>query len=59
MLKNDLLRVMPIWVTFARLALHLWSQRSLRKIASVVGNPVTTDECTAKKLKSIICYDFD
>lgn len=50
-MKDDLLRVMPIWVTFPRLPLHLWGQRSLSKIASDVGKPVATDDCAARKLR--------
>lgn len=50
-LKDDLFRVMPLWVTFPRLPLHLWGRNSLSKIASGIGNPITTNECTAKKLR--------
>ena len=50
-MKEDLLRVLPIWITLPQLPLHLWGERSISKIASVVGKPITTDECTAKKLR--------
>lgn len=46
-IKDDLIRVVPLWVVFP----HLWGQRSLSKIASSVGKPVTTDECKARKLR--------
>lgn len=50
-IKEDLLRVMPLWVTFPRLPLYLWGDKSLSKIASAVGKPLMTDECTTKKLR--------
>ena len=50
-MKEDLLRVLPIWITLPQFPLHLWGERSISKIASMVGKPITTDECTAKKLR--------
>ena len=50
-MKEDLLRVLPIWITLPQLPLHLWGERSISKITSVIGKPITTDECTAKKLR--------
>lgn len=50
-LKDDLMRVMPIWVQLPRLPLFLWGEKSLGKIASALGKPMVTDECTAKKLR--------
>lgn len=51
MMKDDMIRVMHIRLIFLRLPLHLWGQRSLSKIASAIGKPVSTNECTAKKLR--------
>ncbi|XP_058783726.1 uncharacterized protein LOC131658451 [Vicia villosa] len=50
-LKDDLLRVLPLWITLPNLPLHLWGEKSLSKIASAVGRPIMTDECTARKLR--------
>ncbi|CAJ2631967.1 unnamed protein product [Trifolium pratense] len=50
-LKDDLLRVLPIWVTFPQLPLIFWGEKSIGKIASALGKPMMTDECTAKKLR--------
>lgn len=49
-LKDNLLRVMPIWVVLPKLPLVYWGEKSIGKIASVLGKPVMMDDCTAKKL---------
>ncbi|XP_058766770.1 uncharacterized protein LOC131640389 [Vicia villosa] len=50
-IMEDVLRVLPIWITFPNLPLHLWGKISISKISSAIGKPITTDECTAKKLR--------
>ncbi|XP_058768386.1 uncharacterized protein LOC131642116 [Vicia villosa] len=50
-LEEDMLRVLPIWVIFPNLPLAFWGETSLGKIASAIGKPLMTDECTAKKLR--------
>ncbi|XP_058774764.1 uncharacterized protein LOC131649031 [Vicia villosa] len=50
-LHDDVLRVLPIWVMFPQLPLVYWGERSIGKIASAIGKPLMTDECTAKKLR--------
>ncbi|XP_058774196.1 uncharacterized protein LOC131648458 [Vicia villosa] len=50
-LKADLLRVLPLWITLPNLPLHLWGKKSISKITSAIGMPITTDECTARKLR--------
>ncbi|KAL5172015.1 hypothetical protein HKD37_16G044853 [Glycine soja] len=50
-LKQDMLRTLPIWIQLPQLPLHLWGARSLGKIGSALGKPITTDECTAKKYR--------
>lgn len=50
-LKGDLLKVMPIWVTFPHFPLNYWRENSLGNIASAIGKSVVTDECTARKLR--------
>ncbi|XP_058774240.1 uncharacterized protein LOC131648504 [Vicia villosa] len=50
-LKDDLLRVLPLWITLPNLPLHLWGKKSIYKITSALGRPIMTDECTAQKLR--------
>jgi hypothetical protein len=50
-LKNDMLRTLPIWVKLPQLPLYLWGAKSLSKIWSALGNPLVTDECTANKFR--------
>ncbi|XP_058746194.1 uncharacterized protein LOC131619069 [Vicia villosa] len=50
-IRDDLFKVVPIWITLPQLPLYLWGDESISKIASVIGCPVTTDECTARKLR--------
>ena len=50
-LKKDLMRTIPIWVKFPLLPLHLWGKSDLSKLASAIGIPFVTDECTASKLR--------
>ncbi|XP_058765693.1 uncharacterized protein LOC131639209 [Vicia villosa] len=50
-LQDDVLRVLPIWVIFPQLPLYCWGERSIGKIASAIGKPLLTDECTSKKLR--------
>ncbi|XP_058774580.1 uncharacterized protein LOC131648869 [Vicia villosa] len=50
-IKEDLLRVLPIWITLPNLPLHLWGKSSISKISSAIGKPITTGECTAQKLR--------
>lgn len=45
------MRVLPIWVLFPQLPLVYWGDMSIGKIASAIGNPLLTDECTSKKLR--------
>lgn len=49
--NEDLMRVLPLWIKLPQLPLHLRGERSLAEIASDIGKPVVTDECTAKKLR--------
>lgn len=54
-MKEDAVRVLPIWVNFPQLPLIYWGEQSIGKIASIIGRPIMTDECTAKKTQSDIC----
>ncbi|XP_058774346.1 uncharacterized protein LOC131648621 [Vicia villosa] len=49
-LKANLLRVLPLWITLPNLPLYLWGRKSISKITSALGRPITTDECTTRKL---------
>ncbi|XP_058734051.1 uncharacterized protein LOC131605747 [Vicia villosa] len=50
-MERDMLRTVPIWVKLPRLLLHMWGERSLCKIGSIIGTPMFTDECTTTKLR--------
>lgn len=50
-LNADLLHVLPLWITLPNFILHLWVEKSISKITNVVGRPITTDDCTARKLQ--------
>ncbi|XP_058741549.1 uncharacterized protein LOC131613926 [Vicia villosa] len=50
-LQEDVLRVLPIWVMFPQFPLYCWGDQSIGKIASAIGKPLMTDECTTKKLR--------
>ncbi|XP_019225943.1 PREDICTED: uncharacterized protein LOC109207468 [Nicotiana attenuata] len=45
--NKDILSTIPDWVRFPRLPVGFWSTKALRKMASVVGNPLYTDKYTA------------
>lgn len=47
--KIDVLRVLPIWVIFPQLPLYYWGEHGIGKIASAIGKPLLTNECTSKK----------
>lgn len=53
-IKEDLLRVLPVWIQFPHLPLQ-WGTKSISKLASVVGRPVVTAECTTKNLRVSYC----
>lgn len=50
-LKKDMMRTIPVWVQFPQLPLHLWGTKNLGKIASVLGKPLMTDECTTSRYR--------
>lgn len=43
--------MLPLWTTLPNLPLYIWAEKSISKIASAVGRPITTNECTAIKLR--------
>lgn len=50
-LKEDVLGVLPIWVTFPQLPHIYWGEKSIGKITYAIGKPLMTYECTTKKLR--------
>ncbi|KAK4716226.1 hypothetical protein R3W88_014564 [Solanum pinnatisectum] len=46
--RDEVLKVIPLWVRFPNLPLNYWGPKSLSRIASVLGNPICVDECTTK-----------
>ncbi|CAO2812509.1 unnamed protein product [Amaranthus hypochondriacus] len=49
--KEEILRVIPVWIRLPSLPLHCWGEETLRRIVSAIGVPVLADECTAKQSK--------
>lgn len=43
--------MLAIWVMFPRLPLQFWGKKCLGRVASLVGKPLRTDECTIKQSK--------
>ncbi|XP_020261132.1 uncharacterized protein LOC109837342 [Asparagus officinalis] len=41
--------VYPVWIHLPGLRLNLWNERSISKIASLIGKPITTDKLTANR----------
>ncbi|XP_020271184.1 uncharacterized protein LOC109846370 [Asparagus officinalis] len=39
----------PLWIQLPALRLNLWNSKSISKIASIIGKPITTDMLTANK----------
>ncbi|XP_020253772.1 uncharacterized protein LOC109830821 [Asparagus officinalis] len=39
----------PVWIQLPGLRLNLWNAKSLSKISSVIGKPITTDKLTANR----------
>ncbi|CAO2821242.1 unnamed protein product [Amaranthus hypochondriacus] len=49
--KEEIMRVIPVWVRLPNLPLHCWGEDTLSRIVSAIGVPTLADECTAKQLK--------
>ncbi|CAO2826291.1 unnamed protein product [Amaranthus hypochondriacus] len=49
--KDEILRVIPVWVRLPNLPLHCWGEEALSRIVSAIGVPILADECTTKQLK--------
>ncbi|CAO2816303.1 unnamed protein product [Amaranthus hypochondriacus] len=49
--KEEILRVILVWVRLPSLPLHCWGEEALSRIVSAVGVSVLADECTTKQLK--------
>ena len=39
----------PVWISLPNLPLNCWNARALGKIASILGNPISTDRLTATR----------
>lgn len=46
---NDNVYIMPVWVKLSRLPLDCWNLRALAKIASKIGNPISTYKFMSNK----------
>ncbi|CAO2821070.1 unnamed protein product [Amaranthus hypochondriacus] len=49
--KEEVMRVIPVWVRLPNLPLHCWGEDTLSRIVSAIGVPILADECTAKQIK--------
>ena len=49
--RNEVLKVIPIWIKLPNLPLNCWSEDSLSRIGSLIGVPLYADECTSKALR--------
>ncbi|XP_048503075.1 uncharacterized protein LOC125498825 [Beta vulgaris subsp. vulgaris] len=49
--KEEVLKIIPIWVKLPNLPLNCWSPDSLSRIGSLLGVPLYADECTSKQLR--------
>lgn len=49
--KDEILRVIPVWIRLPSLPLHCCGVEALSRIVSAVGVPIIADDCTAKQLK--------
>ena len=49
--KEEILRVIPVWVRLPSLPLHCWGVETLSRIVSAVGVPVLADEYTMTQRK--------
>jgi uncharacterized protein DUF4283 len=49
--KEEILRVILVWIRLPSLPLHCWGEETLSRIVSAVGVPIIADDCTAKQLK--------
>lgn len=45
--EKEVLKEISLWVRLPNLPLTCWSNDLLRRIGSVLGNPVCADECTS------------
>ena len=49
--KEEILRVIPVWVRLPSLPLHFWGAKTLSRIVTAVGVPVLADEYTMTQRK--------
>lgn len=47
--KDEVLKVIPLWIQLPNLALNYWGMDSLSRIGSLIGKPLFADECTTKQ----------
>ncbi|XP_019248357.1 PREDICTED: uncharacterized protein LOC109227613 [Nicotiana attenuata] len=46
-IKEESMRIVPLWVNFPRLSIQCWIEENLGRIASLLGKPICTDRLTA------------
>ncbi|XP_070008005.1 uncharacterized protein [Nicotiana sylvestris] len=50
-LYDEVLKTIPLWVSFPNLPLNCWGRMTLSRIASGLGYPIYADECTTNTSK--------
>ena len=48
---DDCFTKIPTWVRLPSLPLECWNERALSKICSYIGEPLASDQCTARRLR--------
>lgn len=46
-LRNESMRIVPIWINFPSLPIQCWAEENLSRIAILIGKPLCTDRLTA------------
>ncbi|KAL2894154.1 hypothetical protein RDABS01_010063 [Bienertia sinuspersici] len=53
--KEEVLTIIPLWLRLQNLPLKFWTFDSLSRLRSVMGVPVSTDECTTSQQRCLFC----
>lgn len=50
-LKAEFLTEIPLWITFPKLLISYWGNKTLSQLASAIQKPLFADECTTKQTR--------
>ncbi|XP_009792300.1 uncharacterized protein [Nicotiana sylvestris] len=51
-IKAEFLMEIPFWITIPNLPMSYWGNKTLSKLANVIGKPLFADECTTKQTRT-------